>query len=122
MGPVAFGPYSISASPGGPADFSSPPRTKTEMCYLGWESVLGLERLPTGYAGYPALASGGAGSRGRPVLGGHGDLPGGLVSSRFLLTGSFESPLSPFLDTQDTSVFAPGETEHEVMLHGSNDS
>lgn len=38
-----------------------------------------------------------------------GDLPGGLVSFCFLLIGFLESPLSLFLDMQDTSVFVPGK-------------
>lgn len=36
------------------------------------------------------------------------NLPGGLVSFDFLLTGYFEFLLSLFLDSQDTSEFVPG--------------
>lgn len=42
-------------------------------------------------------------------------LPGGLVSFDFLLTGFLESPLSLFSDTQDTSVFVPGEKGHRYL-------
>lgn len=41
--------------------------------------------------------------------------PGGLVSFDFLLIGSLESPLSLFVDTQDTSVFVPREKEHQMF-------
>lgn len=43
------------------------------------------------------------------------DLPGELVSFDFLLTGFLESPLSLSLDTQDTSVFVPGDKEHKIF-------
>ena len=44
---------------------------------------------------------------------GRGDvLPAGLVAFDSLLTEFLESPLSLFLDTQDTSVSVPGEKEH----------
>ena len=42
------------------------------------------------------------------------DLPGGLVSFDFPWTESLESPLSLFLDTQDTSVFVPGKKGHKI--------
>lgn len=42
-------------------------------------------------------------------------LPEGLGSFGFLLTGSLEFPLSLFVDTRDTSVFVPGEKEHQIF-------
>lgn len=57
---------------------------------------------------------GGAGPWGGSSWLGDG-LPGGLVSFDFLLTGFLESPLSLFLDSQDTSVSVPGEKEHKIL-------
>lgn len=64
------------------------------------------------YAMLP-LFQGGPGPEEEGAQGRDDDLPGGLVSFHFLLTGFPESPLSLFLDTQDTSVFVSGEKEHK---------
>lgn len=48
-----------------------------------------------------------------------GVLPGESVSFDFLLTEFLESPLSLFLDTQDTFESVPGEKEHTVLKVGA---